>query len=156
MFKEMEDILDGIKDFLDTDGNLENQLQAIESARGVTIPRWELMDTSEIQDAAQLKIEILPDKTVPDYGDSGVQPVIGDHFNIHRVDIFVYYSGTITKPVNRALLRYGEAINKLIRTDERFGNRFNWVKIREIDYSPMIDATAEILKICTISLEVQD
>lgn len=154
----MEDVLDGILDYLDTEGNLETALLEIEAARGVTIDRWGILVRYNSMDFDQIKIEILPDFTSPEYGNTDTNPIIGDHFNYNHVDIFITVTGMDTLAINNLLLRYAEAFQKLIRADETFNDKFNWVKLLKTDYSPMVkeETTSKLIKICTVSLQVRD
>jgi hypothetical protein len=150
----MEDCLQGVYDY--TLAQLETILQGIETARSCVIPRWEYIDTAEIMDAAQLKIEIVPSKSNPDYVNLEVDPVIGDHFYDNAIDIFISHSHSTPKELNYTLLRYGEAFAKMIRDDSRFDRRFNWVRLVEIDYSPLAQFGGECKKVCTVSIIIKD
>jgi len=158
MYKVMEDVLDGIMNFFKAEGKLNETLNEIEIARGVDIQRTDIIERYEVLDFDQIKIEILPDDTIQEYGNSSTAPLIGDHFNYNAVDIFITTTGTDTLDVNNVLLRYAEAIQKMVRKDETFNKRFNWVKIIRVDYSPMVrdQRSGALSKICTVSLQVRD
>lgn len=158
MFKVMEDTLDGVVDYFKADGKLNQTLDSIEVARGVKIQRTGIIERYEVLDFDQIKMEILPDDTIPDYGNASTSPLIGDHFNFNTVDVFITVSGTDTLDMNNILLRYAEAIQIMTRNDETFNKRFNWVKIMKVDYSPMVQdrESGELTKICTVILQVRD
>lgn len=150
----MEDCLQGIYDF--SESNLETYLLAIEAARGCILPRREYVDIAEIIDAAQLKIEILPSRTTPDYGNLEVDPIIKDHMHENLIDIFISHSHSVPKELNYTLMRYGEAYTKMIRDDNTFGKRFNWLRVVYVDYSPLSSFAGELKKICTITVAIRD
>lgn len=160
-FKTMEDVLQGV---LDHAGNvLEQFVVQIESARGVTIPRgWE-MDRYDIVDFHRFTIEILADETEPSGGEDETQPMIGDYWNLHRVNIYITYSGTKPRDITDTIMRMLEAFQLMVRDDESFGDRFNLVKLLRVDYTPLAEldkktksAERQFAKIGTVFLQVRD
>jgi len=160
-FKTMEDALDGV--LAHSNNFLDQFLTSIETDRGVTIPRWGEMARYDILDYHRLTIEILPDETVPQGGEDETQPMIGDYWNQHRVNIYVTYSGTTTNDITDVILRYLEAFQSMVRADESFGNRFNLVVVSRVDYSPTAelkektkDKKRQFAKVGTVFLQIRD
>ena len=160
-FKTMEDALDGILSH--TESVLEQFLVGVETARGVTIPRGYEMARYDIVDFHRLTIEILADDTEPSGGEDETQPMIGDYWNLHKVNIYVTYSGTKPDEVTDAIMRYLEAFQSMVRDDESFGGRFNTVSLLRVDYTPLAelkektkDKKRQFAKIGTVFLQVRD
>ncbi len=149
----MEDALDGVKAYFDA--NLEAMLTTIASERSVTIPKWKSMDTAEIRSRQYLSIEILPDTTVPDYSDD--ESPLEEPWDYHNINVLITYAGNDAKDVQYTLLRYREAIKRLINGDGTFGDLFNRVRIGATDYSPMVEAqdNKKLVQIMFQDLEVR-
>jgi len=151
----MEDVLDGIKAYFET--NLDTELSSIESTRECEIERWKVIDTAPTLGNQTPIIEILPDATVPSYLNEDAPNLEG--WEEHFIHVLVSMSGTVPKDVQYGLLRYAEAIIAITDDDFTYGDRFNRVLIANIDYSLMIEAATEntsFLQVLDITLAVRE
>lgn len=131
----MEDALDNVKAYLDS--NLTSMLTTIETERSVTIPRLVKTDTAFIVTKQLPVMEILPADSEPEYGDADA-PLL-EHWNYHTIDIMVTAAGVSHKEVEYTLLRYAEALWRLVNDDETLNEKFNRVYLGTADYTLMIE-----------------
>lgn len=145
--------LKGVKEFFDS--SLDAALSAIEGEQGITIPRWKTMDYTEILNRQTPAIEILPGKTMADY--SNEEGPLEEPWDYHFMDIFVTISGSDTKEVEENLLWYREALRRIVKDDSTFEGRFNRVRLKDADYSPMVknQKDGKIYQVLTQSFEVR-
>ncbi|MBN2531895.1 MAG: hypothetical protein JXB88_03330 [Spirochaetales bacterium] len=145
--------LKGVKAHFDS--VLDGILITIESEESISIPRWKVMEYTEILNRQTPAIEILPGKTIPDYSDE--EGPLEEPWDYHYLEIYITMSGSDTKEIEENLLWYRESIRRAVKTDGTFGNRFNRVRLKEADYSPMVknQKDGKIYQVLTQGIEVR-
>lgn len=143
----MEDVLDGVKAYLAS--ALGAELAAVGTERGVTVPAWKILTTSENRDRQYPAIEILPMRINYVYETEPNET--------HHIAVIVSQAGSETATVQNDLLRYVEAIRRVAHKDDTFGNRFAWVEIDEVDFTEMMESqeSGQLLQLVGIQLSVQ-
>lgn len=143
----MEDVLAGVKAYYEA--VLAAELAAIGTERGVTVPAWKVLTTSENLDRQYPAIEILPMRINYVYE---TEP-----HETHQVAVIVSQAGSETAAVQADLMRYVEAIRRVTHEDDTYGNRFAWVEIDEVDFTEMMESqeSGQLLQLVGIQLSVQ-
>lgn len=143
----MEDVLAGVKSYFES--VLTAELAAVGSERGVTVPEWKIIATSENRDRQYPAIEILPMRINYVYETEPNET--------HRIAVIVSQAGSETASVQADLLRYVEAIRRVTHRDDTFGGRFEWVEIDEVDFTEMMESqeSGQLLQLVGIQLSVQ-
>ncbi|MCC6131041.1 MAG: hypothetical protein IT186_14050 [Acidobacteria bacterium] len=150
----MIDVLAGLYAHLVTEGEFEDQLDAIETARSVTIVRPREIVTRESVSRQYPCIEILPAEGTPEYGSDSRA---AEGFDYHDVDVIAYHSSNDVATVQATLLYYDLALAMVIRADYSLGGRFNRVRRGEVIYGDMFQRKNEetFLQILRRRLEVR-
>jgi len=132
----MEDALDEVKDYLDS--NLATYLTTVRTNRSDTdTPDPALICVGHSAKNLYPKMELLPESTPHDYGPDAA-PLVRPWLT-HNIIVRVTHRSTAAQLVEKALLRYSEAMNRLQEADDTFGGVFAWIQIGEEDYSPMME-----------------
>lgn len=150
----MEDALDGVKSYLET--NLEATLAAIEVARSCSIARWNWIDTYWGQSRQMPAIIIMPMGSDPDYlEDEGPSD---EAWYTHDIAIITVDSGSNPKDIMYGLIRYQEAYRNLINADNRFGDIFNRVRLGSSNFDEIREAQEEkrLIQILYQIIEVRE
>ena len=146
--------LDDIKTYLDS--HIEAELVQLESELSVTIPRIASEDTADLTDRQYPSLEILPDSTNVVYiHPEG--PADRDAWDVHSISLLLTMSGQDSKSVEYSLLYYRRAWVRIIRDDNTFGGLFNYVKLRQTQYWPMVQSqkTRKVLQTMRQNIEVR-
>jgi len=150
----MEDALDGVKSYFTS--NLEAALVVIEAARTCTITRWKVLDTHMVQSRQLPAIVLMPAGSVPDYlDDDGPSD---DAWYEHNIMIITASYGSNPKNVMYELMRYQEAYQALIATDNTFGSLFNRIRLGASDFDEIREAQDEkrLIQILYQAIEVRE
>jgi hypothetical protein len=129
----MNDALDGVQSFLVS--KLNAALVVIETAKSITIPRLEAVDTAPILSRVFPQMEILPEVTDTLYRDDE-GPLDFEAFDVHTVTLLLSITGSDVKAVEYNLTYYRLAIMRIIKADNTFGGLFNRVRLGQSKYWP--------------------
>ena len=149
----MEDTLSGIKAYFESE--LQTELAAIGTERGVTVPPWKNLDTARIKDRQYPAIEIIPRTIDYEYGEEDgpfIQPI-----EYHNAAAIVSQVGSEYKDVQNDLLRYVEGIRRITIDDDTYGNRFNWVRLAAMNLGEISEAQrgGKLLQQVTVELRIR-
>jgi len=120
--------------------NLETYLAAVESARSVTIPRWDYLDVGYDKAPHKTSIEILPIRGTREYGNREGGPLL-ESFSDHDIAVIIKNIGGDPNETMWAVLRYDEAIQDMILADDTCGSRFVWALLEEVETGDMMQAS---------------
>ena len=150
----MVDALTGTQAWLEAE--FEGMLRTIEVEDDCDIPRLQSVATYDLKDLQFPALEILPDRTEVEYSSEG-EALDHEHWDIHYVLLLFTYAGQDAREIEYALLRYAEAVDRIVTEDNTAGARFNRVRIGAADYGPMMrsQATGELGQEMRVDLTVR-
>jgi hypothetical protein len=133
--KYIEDTINAVHDWLVA--KLPVKLLAIRTERGSDYPA-DYVHIAKRPSFKQLfpKITIYKDFTEHDYNND-VQPLI-EPMLLHNIVISCEHMSASLDEIDLTLMRYIEAINRIVEDDDEFGGAFIWVKIGREDWTPVL------------------
>jgi hypothetical protein len=133
--KYVEDVIDSVYDWLVL--KLPAKLETIRTERSSDYPAL-YGHISKRPSFKMLfpKITIYKDDTDRDYNNDN-QPLIRPML-LHNLIISIEHMSSSLDEIDSTLMRYSEAINRIVEDDDEFGGAFIWVKIGREDWTPVL------------------
>lgn len=153
--KAMEDVIDLVKSTIDD--NLSTYLDAIETARSVTIPDYAALDTGILKSKQYPAIEVIPGTVEADYSDTP-ESYLQEHINYFKVAVIVGYPQADYQDAMYVLMRYDEALEELFKDYYDLSGGVDLLRIARADYTEMIQSQRDnqMLQLLTKELEIRD
>ena len=126
--------LDGVKAYIAA--RLSAYLTTIGSEWSITVPTWGAMEVFEPENLQFPSVAILAGETATDYASE--ESPLTEFWEYHSIDIEIAEAGGDSATIQNTLLAYREAIVRIIRADNTFGNLFNRVRVGRTNYSPLL------------------
>ena len=107
---------------------MEPMLRAIEVEDDCEIARLKSVATFDLKDRQYPALEILPDATANLYAAEN-EPLDHEHWDVHTVFLYFTMAGQDSRDVQYTLLRYAEAVDRIVTDDNTAGGAFNRVRV---------------------------
>jgi hypothetical protein len=131
----MVDVLEGIVAWFSD--ALETTVRAIETDDDCEVPRLRSTATYDLKDRQYPALEVLPDRAECQYSAEG-EALDHEHWDIYTVFLYFTHAGQEARDVEYALLRYAEAVDRIVTADNTAVGRFNRVRVGGCDFGSMM------------------
>ncbi len=151
----VEDVVKNLHDYF-TGSVMETQLDTIEAARSVQIPRIKESGWVPQKGMQYPQLEVLANSTQVIY--SSEDSPLNEGWESTQVDLVFTQAGNDAAGVIETLMRYQEAVKEIIRADYQLGGLFDVVYLRDADWTPIMASQQDgsLIQVLFITVEARE